>query len=262
MQNKPLISVITPLYNAKDHIEDTIKSVLNQTYQNWEMIIVDDVSNDGGNEIVSRHALLDSRIKLIQHTVNKGGAGARNTALELANGRLIAFLDADDLWDPEKLELQSEFMLTNNIGFSFSNYRTMDEDGRFLNNVDVPSKVKLSDMYYHNYIGCLTAMYDVNFFGKFYLPDIRKRQDYALWIKMLAHYDFAHSINSCLASYRIRKSSLSSSKIDAVKYYWKVLYNVANLSLLASSYYTCVYVILTFMKKKIPFLYKKILIKR
>lgn len=150
-------------------------------------------------------------------------------------------------------------MEINSIGFCFSNYKTMGENGNYLSDVITPEKVSLRNMYSHNYIGCLTVIYDTIFFGKFYMPDIRKRQDYALWLTMLKKFDHAYSLQESLAFYRIRTESLSTSKIDAVKYYWRILRNIGELPTLLSVYYTIKYVILTAMKKHIPKIYNFIL---
>ncbi len=256
---KPKISIITPLYNAENFIKQAISSAIAQTYINWEMIIVDDCSQDKSYHIAKEFIITDKRIKLYQNKENIGGAKTRNIAIKKAKGQFIAFLDADDIWFPEKLEKQINFMSTNNIGFCFSNYETINEEDNYLSCVFTPEKVSLKDMYSHNYIGCLTAIYDTSFFGKFYMPDIRKRQDYALWLTMLKKFDYAHSLQEPLASYRIRKESLSKNKLDAVKYYWKVLREVGQLSPLSSGYYTAKYISITAIKKHFPYLYRSTL---
>jgi teichuronic acid biosynthesis glycosyltransferase TuaG len=252
------VSIITPLYNCRNFIELTVNSVLCQTHKDWELIIIDDKSTDGSNEIAEKISQIDERILFYKNHINIGAAETRNNAIKKATGRFIAFLDADDIWLPNKLEKQLKFMEINNIGFCFSNYKTMDEDGNYLSDVITPKKVSLKDMYSHNYIGCLTAIYDTSFFGKFYMPDIRKRQDYALWLTMLNKFDYAYSLQESLAFYRIRTESLSKNKIDAVKYYWKILRDIGKLSPLLSGYYTIKYIALTAMKKHLPKIYNSI----
>lgn len=258
----PIVSIIMPLYNSASFVEQSILSVINQTFKHWEMIVIDDYSNDGGDLIAEKFVLENSKIFFLRNSINLGGAKTRNIAIEMALGRFIAFLDSDDIWLPSKLENQINYMLNENIGFSFSSYQTMNEKGMHLSIVNTPRRVSLKDMYSHNYIGCLTAVYDTNFYGKFYMPNIRKRQDYALWLVMLEKFDYAYSTNENLASYRVRKESLSSSKTDAVKFYFLILRRVANLSAPSSFYYTCKYILLTILKKKFPLFYSNFIIRR
>ena len=253
------VSIITPLYNAELYIGEAISSVQSQTYANWEMIIIDDCSKDNSYHMANEYAKKDSRILLYKNDINLGGAGSRNRAIGKAKGKFIAFLDADDKWHPEKLKKQIDFMLENNIDFCFCNYDTIDEQGKHIKNVIAPSKVSLRDMYSNNYIGCLTAVYDTSRYGKFFMPDFRKRQDYALWLTMLKRINFAYLLNESLASYRIRKNTLSSNKLDALLYYWKILRITAGLPVIAASFYTSRYVVLTATKKLLPELYNRLL---
>ena len=257
VSEEPLVSIITPLYNTVAFIEETIESVLSQSYQNWEMIIVNDQSTDGGDAIAQRYAAQDSRIQFTTNEANMGGALTRNVAIEIAQGKYIAFLDADDVWYPEKLTTQIGFMQEQGVGFTYSAYENVDEEGQRLSLVQVPAKVSLQKMYSHNYIGCLTAVYDVTAHGKFFMPDIRKRQDFALWLTMLEKFDYAYRVGPMLGKYRIRANSLSSSKLDAIKFYWRVLRSVGGLSVVSAAYYTTKYVFLTAMKKKFPSLYNR-----
>lgn len=252
------ISIITPLYNAEKFIGEAIESVQKQSYPCWEMIIVDDCSTDDSWDIVRALAIADDRITVLRNEINLGGAETRNVAIKVAVGEFIAFLDADDLWDRDKLSAQLKFMLDNKVGFSFTEYKMITESGKYLGRISTPTKVSLKDMYSNNFIGCLTVMYDVAYHGKFFLPDIRKRQDFALWLVMLEKFDFAHSLKIDLASYRIRENSLSKNKFDAFKYYWLVLRGVAKLNPVKASYFTLKYTAITFIKKKAPALYEKL----
>lgn len=256
-----LVSIITPLYNSAPFIEETIRSVLSQTYTNWEMIVVDDCSNDGGDHIVEKYLSCDSRIQLVRNKLKKGGADTRNVAIEKAQGRFIAFLDADDLWLPEKLDYQIKFMKSNNIDFSFSAYQTISENGAYLSQISAPPKVSLKDIYAFNPIGCLTVIYDTKNFGKFYMPNFHMKQDYALWLVMLAVFPHAYSIDKVLASYRIRNNSLSSNKLNGLFYYYKVLHETARLSKIKSVYFTLEYILITLIKRKLPRLYNSIILK-
>lgn len=216
---KELVSIITPSYKSEKFISQTIESVLAQTYQNWEMLIVDDASPDNSNEIIEEYCKKDSRIKLIKLEKNSGPAVARNRAIEEAKGRFIAFLDADDLWKPEKLEKQIKFMKEKDCALSYSAYETMSEEGvpqnKFLN---PPLKISYEDLLKSNYIGCLKSIYDIQKVGKVYMPLIKKRQDYGLWLRILKKTEFAYGLNEPLAIYRIMSDSVSSNKFKLLRF--------------------------------------------
>ena len=232
------ISIITPSYKSKKFISQTIESVLAQTYQDWEMIIVDDVSPDNSNEIIEEYCKKDSRIKLIKLEQNSGPAIARNRAIEEAKGRYIAFLDADDLWKPEKLEKQIMFMEEKNCALSYSAYETMSEEGVLQNEyINPPLKISYKDLLKSNYIGCLTAIYDTQKIGKVYMPNISKRQDYGLWLKILRKIDFAYCMDEPLAVYRIMSNSVSSNKFKLLKFNYLLFKEHENFSTLKSLYY-------------------------
>jgi teichuronic acid biosynthesis glycosyltransferase TuaG len=228
------VSIITPLFNAEKFIEDTIQSVLNQTYENWEMLIVDDGSTDNGLELAQKHAQRDSRIKVIQLGQNHGPAKTRNKAIEMATGRFIAFLDSDDLWEAEKLTTQIEFMLLHNHAFTYTAYYKMSEDGVVGNILNVPDKIDYNSLLNTCPIGCLTVIYDTDKLGKMYMPNIKKRQDYGLWLSILKKIPYAYGINEPLAKYRVRNDSISGNKLNAAKYQWKIYREVEKLSLLKS----------------------------
>jgi teichuronic acid biosynthesis glycosyltransferase TuaG len=240
INQKDLVSIITPSYNSARFVQDTLNSVLNQSYQNWEMIIVDDVSSDDSIEVIKKFTEKDNRIKLIQLENNSGAAVARNKAIEMAKGKYIAFLDSDDLWKPEKLEKQIQFMKDNNSLLSYSNYTLIDEEGKDLNIIKKPiSKITYKEQLKENQIGCLTAIYDQEKLGKIYMPLIRKRQDYGLWLNILKKIEHADKIDEVLAIYRIRKSSISSNKIEMLKYNFDLFNKHQKLSKLKSFYYLC-----------------------
>ena len=220
---KPLVSIITPSFNSEKFIAETIQSVQNQTYKNWEMIIVDDCSSDETVAIITKMALQDNRIKLFQSEKNSGTGIARNTALEKAKGRYISFLDADDLWKPKKLEKQMDFLKTNNLPFTFSFYDCIDEEGKPLNKrVEAPRNLSYRQLFFCNYVGNLTGIYDVNYFEKITISSIRKRQDWMLWLTILKKIKTAQPIPESLAFYRIREHSLSASKLDLLKHNFTV----------------------------------------
>jgi len=214
-----LVSIITPSFNSEKFIVDTIQSVQNQTYHNWEMIIVDDCSTDATVAIVEKMALLDNRIQLFQSKKNSGTGIARNRALQKAKGRYISFLDADDLWKPEKLENQIDFLKNNNLPFTFSFYDCINEQGKELNKrVEAPRNLSYRQLFFCNYVGNLTGIYDVNHFGKIAISSIRKRQDWMLWLIILKKVKSAKPIPESLAFYRIRENSISASKHDLLKH--------------------------------------------
>jgi len=235
---KELVSIITANYNAQKFIANTIKSVLAQTYQNWEMIIVDDCSRDDSISIIKEYMKLDERIKLIELKQNFGAAIARNRAIEIANGRFIAFLDSDDLWKSDKLEKQINFMLENKYSFTYTNYNLIDEDSiEYGKTFEAPKYVSYNNLLKTCSIGCLTAIYDTQYLGKVYMPVISKRQDYALWLKILKKIDKAYCLEEPLAMYRTRSNSISSNKLKASIYQWKIYREIEQLSMLKSCYY-------------------------
>lgn len=238
------VSIITPSYKSERFISQTIESVLAQTYQDWEMIIVDDVSPDNSNYIIEEYSKTDSRIKFIKLEKNSGPAIARNKAIEEAKGRYIAFLDADDLWKPEKLEKQINFMKEKNCDLSYSAYETMTEEGVLENKFIMPPlKISYKDLLKSNYIGCLTAIYDTKKIGKIHMPLINKRQDYGLWLKILRKIDFAYGINEPLATYRLMSNSVSSNKISLFKYHYKLFTEFENIGKIRTLYYLCWHVL-------------------
>ncbi|MFD2724787.1 glycosyltransferase family 2 protein [Hyunsoonleella rubra] len=245
------VSIITPSFNCQDYISKTIDSVLSQTYSNWEMIIVDDCSTDNSVEIIQNYCAKDKRIKLFISDKNMGSGRSRNKCLEKATGRYIAFLDSDDYWSNIKLERQIAFMEENSFNLTYSMYFEFDSDtGRLLTKVKVPKKVNFGMLLKNGgYMGCLTVIYDSYFFGKRDMPEIRKRQDWALWLKMLKEIDYAHGLQEPLAYYRLGNSSLSKSKLKLVKYNFSVYRKELRMSFLRSLYHMIVFLIHHFFYK-------------
>ena len=240
MQNS-LVSIITPSYNSAKFISQTIESVLAQTYQDWEMIIVDDVSLDNSNNIIEEYINKDSRIKLIKLEKNSGPAVTRNRAIEEAKGRYISFLDADDLWHPEKLEKQILFMNKYNLCFTYSSYNLTDEDNKNLGKFITKERITYNSMLKTCSVGCLTAIYDTEKLGKVFMPNILKRQDYGTWLKILKEIKSTQGILEPLATYRILDNSVSSNKFKATFYQWKIYREVEKLNLFQSIYYFFLY---------------------
>lgn len=236
--NQKLVSIITPLYNAEKYIKATIDSVQNQTYKIWEMIIVDDCSKDNGPEIVKEYAIKDKRIKFIKLSKNEGGAVARNRAIKEAKGRYIAFLDSDDMWNPKKLKNQIKFMEENSYDFTYTWYEKINEEGKVINEI-VKSKDKIdyNKLLKSNEIGCLTAIYNQDSLGKVFMPLIRKRQDYALWLQVLKKTEYGYCLKNSLAYYRLVKESVSSDKISLIKYNWNIFRKIEKFGLRKSFFY-------------------------
>lgn len=218
----PLVSIITPCYNSAKFIGETIDSIQAQTFKDWELIITDDCSTDNTTEIIERYIAADPRIKLYKLEKNSGGGVARNNSIKEAKGRYIAFCDSDDRWHPWKLAKQLEFMQKNDYAFSYTSYMTCDEDGAMKGIVVCPRKVTYSSSKRDDKIGCLTIVYDSEKIGKHYLPEIRKRHDWGMKLRILKSCKVAYGIKEPLALYRIRRGSVSSDKKSLVQYNIKV----------------------------------------
>ncbi|MEH7086472.1 glycosyltransferase family 2 protein [Neobacillus drentensis] len=230
---QPLISIITPSYNASLFIEQTITSVRKQTYQNWEMIIVDDCSSDHTPYILERIKEEDDRIHVIYLNQNGGAAVARNIALQHAKGRYIAFLDSDDCWKPEKLEKQLSFMQTNKFAFTFTGYELVTNEGVLLNKqISAPAQISYNDMLKNTIIGCLTVMIDRQLVGHIQMPNIRTRQDLATWLAILKKGINAYGLNENLAEYRTGNPSISRNKWKAAKMNWFVYRKIEKLNVI------------------------------
>ena len=218
-----LVSIIMPSYNTGNYIEKSIQSVINQSYKNWELIIIDDCSSDNTDKIVASF-LHDSRIRYYKNDKNYGAAVCRNIALKKATGKWIAFLDSDDLWMIDKLEKQIDFMVENNIFFSYTNYAEINSLGE-RNGIKISGPPKITRTGFLNYCwpGCLTVMYDSEKIGLIQIEDIKKNNDYAMWLKVCCKAD-CYLLNKELALYRRgRIGSVSShSIIKMVGWHYKL----------------------------------------
>lgn len=200
------VSIIMPTYNCGAYIEESINSILLQTYTDWELLIQDDCSKDDTRGIVSKYTANDSRIKYECNSRNLGAALTRNNALKRAKGKWIAFLDSDDLWMPNKLDNQLKFMTSHNYDFSYTNCIDMDESGNSLGIIETgPKHIGKFKMYLYNFIGCCTVMYNQEKVGLVQIADLKKRNDYAIWLKVIEKAD-CYLLNESLAKYRIRTS--------------------------------------------------------
>lgn len=217
---KELVSVIMPTYNAGHYMADSIEGVLGQTYRNLELIITDDGSDDGETlRILDAYEQRDARVKVIRLSENHGAGYARNKAIDAARGRYIAFCDSDDIWWPNKLELQIGFMKAKGCALCYSSYIIIDEDGKEIGYSPAPRRLTFSMMKRDNKIGCSTAVYDtVALGGKVLMPDIRKRQDWALFLTILRQCGVAYGLRRPLVRYRRRRGSVSSRKWGLVRY--------------------------------------------
>ncbi|HFD2030263.1 TPA: glycosyltransferase family 2 protein [Clostridium perfringens] len=246
-----LVSIITPTYNCGNFIAETIKSVQEQTYKNWEMIIVDDCSIDDTKEIVQSFANKDKRIKYHKLKQNSGAAVARTTAMELAKGDYMAFLDSDDLWYPDKLRKQIMFMKDNNYVFTCTKYEQIGEKSEPLGKViKVVSKIDYNRLLLDCPVGNSTVMYDVRAMGKFKVPDIKKRNDDALWLKMLKKEKYIYGMNEILMKYRVRENSISSNKIQLIRYHWQLYRDIEHIGIPRSLFHIGYWCIIKLLKIK------------
>ena len=233
--NSSLVSIITPTYNSEKFIIETIQSVQKQSYPDWEMIIVDDCSTDNTVSIVSAISKNDSRIRFFQLEENLGTGVARDLALSKATGRYITFLDSDDLWKPSKLEKQIDFLRSKNLPFTFSFYECIDEAGNALDKkIEAPKRLKYYQLFFCNFIGNLTGIYDTSFFGKIPISSIRKRQDWMMWLTILKKIKTAMPVPESLAYYRVRENSISASKFNLLQHNFKVYRTFHGLNLVVS----------------------------
>lgn len=238
-----------PNYNGGKYIAEAVESVLTQTYQHWELLIIDDCSADNSVEIAERYTKQDGRIKLFGTGTNSGSpAKPRNIGIENARGRYLAFLDSDDMWLPVKLETQLKLFSDSNTAIVFSNYEKIAEDGTRNNRIiSAPEKLTFKQMLKSNYIGCLTAAYDTAKTGKQYFEHSH-HEDYLLWLTILRGGFTAVNTNTVCALYRARKNSVASNKIETLKWQWNIYRRFLGLSLFKSMYYYWFYAIQAFKK--------------
>lgn len=249
---KDLVSVIMPSYNASRFIGASIDSVLNQTYGRLELLISDDHSTDPETiELLKQYAEKDKRVRIFLLPENNGPGYARNNSIREAKGRYIAFCDSDDRWMPDKLEKQIAFMRQKKCCLSFSSYLICGEDDEHRGIVIAPSQMTLSSLKHDNKIGCLTAIYDTQPYGKFFMPTIRKRQDWALFLTILKSCGKAYGMVEPLAIYRKTQQGISRNKWKLVSYNAKVYQHVFGYNVVASYLYLFFVFIPTYFFKRI-----------
>lgn len=236
------VSIIMPLYNTEKYVEQAIRSVMSQTYTDWELIVVDDCSDDSSASIVERLRHEDSRIRLL-HTNKPSGSPTlpRNIAIEHAVGRYIAFLDSDDMWLPKKLEEQLQFFLDDDTKVVFSYYKKMKADGTISNTiVKSPSKINYSKLLNGNVIGNLTGIYDTWKTGKHFMEALG-HEDYVHWLHILKDGGYAVNTQKVHAVYRLTEKSISRNKFKVMMWDWHIYRNVEKLSLMNAAYCFCCY---------------------
>lgn len=244
-----LVSIIMPSYNTENFIDEAINSVLNQTYKNWELIIVDDASTDSTDEVVEKF-LNDRRIHYIKNKENYGAAVSRNFAIKQAKGKWIAFLDSDDIWLPQKLERQINFMIKNKYSFSYANYIEIDEKSEVTGKmISGPNKITKTGMYNYCWPGCLTVMYNAEKIGTVQILDIKKNNDYAMWLKIIEKEN-CYLLNEVLAKYRKRSGSISNkSYFKLIKWHYILFRNILNKNVIESFVLTIRNIIFGIYKK-------------
>lgn len=246
-----LVSIIMPSYNTEKYISESIASVQKQSYADWELIIVDDCSADNTDEIV-KPFLSDKRIKYIKNETNSGAAVSRNRALREAKGKWIAFLDSDDLWLPVKLEKQIAFMKKNDYHFSYTNYVEINEasipNGRFITG---PKRITKHGMYNYCWMGCLTVMYDAETVGLIQIADIKKNNDYAMWLKICKKSE-CYLLDEVLAMYRRgRTGSISSHSVKTlIRWHYDLFRKAEKQSVMLATFHTARNLVFGFYKKK------------
>lgn len=251
---RPLISIIIPIYNSEKTIQKTLNSVVNQTYSFFEVLMIDDASNDESKEIALSYTK-DERFKLISLDKNKGVANARNIGIESANGEYICFLDSDDWWESEKLNIQIQQTLDNDFNLSYMEYFRINEKTQtILSHVKPPKSLIYKDLLRSNHIGNLTTMIKYSC-----IENVRFKktghEDYIFWLEILKKGITAHLINtqSNQCNYLVRESSLSSNKLKAIKWQWDIYRRNENLNIVKSSFLLMIYIINALKKRNIKF---------
>lgn len=250
MSKENLVSIIIPVYNAEKYLKYTLASILRQSYKNWEVIIVNDFSNDYSDKIIKQFINKVKNIKYIKNDKNKGVSVSRNRAIQEAQGRYIAFLDSDDIWHKDKLRLQLSFMNKYNADFSFTSYQFIDSNNKKINKfITPPLKLNYIQELKENFIGCSTVIIDTK---KMIKEDInfieQKHEDYILWLSLLKKGYKGMGLKRVLGFYRISDKSISSNKYNAASWRWNIYRNIEHLSLFHSIYYFLVYSYRAFIK--------------
>lgn len=234
MNQQDLVSIIMPAYNSDKFISESIESVLSQTYNNWELLIVDDCSQDSTTKIINEYCVKDKRVKLFQNNKNSGPAVTRNNAINQANGRFIAFLDSDDIWLPEKLALQIKLMQKEQYSFTYTGYHRISEDSQSEGRIiKVPKQLNYFQLLRNTAITTSTVVIDIETAGKIQMKETYY-DDFACWLEVMNRGIVAYGINEDLLKYRVASSSVSRNKINSVKQVWNAYRSVEGLSFIFS----------------------------
>lgn len=235
MPDSPIdVSILMPLYNCASSLARSVGSVRAQTYQGWELLLIDDGSSDGTADLAQKLAADDRRIRVLTMPANKGAAAARNHGLEHAKGRYIAFLDADDRWRPEKLQRQLQFMKRHDAALSFTAYSRVGDQGALKERVPAMAVVTYNTLLKRNIIGCLTAIYDSKQVGKIPMPELWRQHDFALWLQIVRQSGPAYGLDEDLAIYQVASGSLSGNKLAGALDNWRIYRRLEKLTLLKS----------------------------
>lgn len=229
------VSIVMPVFNSNKYLSEAIESVLQQTFTSWELIIVDDHSTDGSINIIKKYADEDSRIIPIFLPKNVGAAAARNTGIACRRGRYLAFLDSDDIWLKQKLEIQLSFMKTNNYSFSYTSYNLINQNGKKMNReVSVPSRISYKDALTKTAISTITVCLDMEQITGISMPLLKGAEDTGTWLSLLKHIDYAYGIDMILASYRQVPTSLSHNPYERIMRNWRLYRQIEGFSVIKS----------------------------
>lgn len=238
-----LVSIIVPVYNAAKYLDRTIQSIFLQTYKHFEIVMVDDLSKDTSAEIIAKYIPEHPEIVYYLQDKNMGAAVARNTALKLARGRYVAFLDSDDEWLPEKLEKQLELMRDNSVAFSYTAIEMIDEEGHLVKGKrEVRETVDYKFLLRNTMIATSSVVIDRNALGDFRMPLRRSGQDYATWLQLLRNGTVAYGINEVLVRYRVSNNSLSSNKFKSIKQVWEIQTQNERIGRISASFHIVCFV--------------------
>ena len=240
---KPKVSIVTPAYNAADSIREVYESIKNQTFKDWEWLVVDDCSKDDTFKILGDIAAKDHRVRIFQNPKNSRAAVSRNFATQMATGKFIAFLDADDMWKPKKLEHQIKFMEKYGYEYTYTNYdvhRFGGETKEFRPKISISNyKIMLRQCD----VGCLTVIYDAEKIGKIYMPEnCPNREDYAAWLTVMKNGVVAHKLDENLAIYSVGKSTaVTTDKVKIFKSHYHVYRHYMKFNWFKSAYFICAF---------------------
>lgn len=244
-----MVSIIMPNYNGDANLEKSIRSVLNQSFTNFELIIIDDNSTDNSLKVINHFLNSDKRIKLLVNEENIGPSLSRNKGVNFSRGKYIAFLDSDDLWEKSKLEIQVNFMESNEIKFSYTSYVKFDHND-LIRTVHARLKINEKMLLRKNYLGTSSVMINKEFFGEMIeFKDLKRAEDYELWLRLIKESKMIYGIKDTLMKYRVGNESLSSKKIEGIIYRYKLFRKTIGMSKMRSLYYVAMNILLTFQKE-------------